>query len=50
MGGWVRILYGGVGSSFDAQSFTFSLATSGVQNMAGIFHDGDQFEIFNFGS
>lgn len=47
-GGWVPFSFGGVGSSFSSEPFTFSLAGPGVLKVTDAFLSGDRFEVFDF--
>lgn len=47
-GGWVPFSFGGVGSAFTDEPFTFTLASPGVLKVTDAFLSGDQFEIFDF--
>jgi hypothetical protein len=49
-GGWLTFSFGGVGSSFSAEPYTFTLATPGVLTVTDAFLSGDIFSIFDFGS
>ncbi len=48
--GWVTFSFGGVGSSFSGEPFTFTLTHGGKLTVTDAFNDGDRFEIFDFGS
>lgn len=48
-GNWYAFSFGGVGSTFSDQPFTFTLTESAVLRVTDAFQSGDQFEVFNFG-
>lgn len=49
-GGWHWFTFGGVGSSFSEQPFTFTLTDAAVLRVTDAYLSGDQFEVFSNGT